>query len=564
MPAVVAAIGLFASGIGIYSFYSGQDDPIERQFEIDQIRNDLANLQTDLETLIVNQNLASALGDADSALDALRSYAASEDATERAAFALEARNKATDALNDVISQVDSARQTATVESLAYSHGALQYAMLVRQTVANTVEDGPLGGAGVHLRVKEAAQLLYDQNNGDDLYSEFPRAISERIEVSDIDVNFIGTKIEAVVASSISGSSETVEVTRKTLFTDTFIPIPFPESDAAFEKRANDAVDAAFDRIYAADYADLKVDTFLDIGVEANTWLAQDSINVSGLYERIGSSAPDLIDGTSRADYLTGLGGDDELWGNNGPDAISGGSGNDILRGGAIQDVLVGGLGNDFLIGNERVTDPIDGDTARFAGLASEYTVKGGSSYATVSGPDGSKDKLFNIEFLRFDDVVYALEDGSALDNAGSSEDFDVSERVALLYEAALDRDGAIDLPGLNFYIGVTENDRLSDEFLANDMMQSPEFTEKFGDANTLSNAEFLERIYLNVLDRDSDAEGRQFYLDLLDDGVITKALALADIAISPENAQGSTQTLMTLYENSDGEWRFVSDGMEMA
>jgi hypothetical protein len=97
------------------------------------------------------------------------------------------------------------------------------------------------------------------------------------------------------------------------------------------------------------------------------------------------------------------------------------------------------------------------------------------------------------------------------------------------------------------------------------MMNSPEFETNFGDPNTLSNEAFLERIYLNVLDRESDAAGRQFYLDLLDDGIITKAVALADIATSPENTQGSAEVLMSLFESSDGAWRFITDdGMTVA
>ena len=95
-------------------------------------------------------------------------------------------------------------------------------------------------------------------------------------------------------------------------------------------------------------------------------------------------------------------------------------------------------------------------------------------------------------------------------------------------------------------------------------MTSPEFTAKFGDVNGMTNDAFLEQIYLNVLDRASDGDGKAFYLGLLDSGTITRALALADIATSPENAQGSAEILMGLYENSAGEWSFVADTMGVA
>lgn len=563
MPGPAAAVGLYAAGLGIYSFFSGASDDVEREFEMSQIRSDLANLQS-LSTAVVNQNIAQSLGSADTALDQLDIYAASEDAETRRDAATNAILQSQNALNEIVSQANSAKSSASVESLAYMMGALQYAILTQQTVANTVQDGPLGGAGLLQSIKVAAQLMYDGVGGDDIYSEFPRAISSRIEADGLDVNFFGTRVTVDINSSFSGRSETVEVTRQSGFRDTFPFLPYVEGDASFENRANAAADSAFQRIYNADYNEARVSTYLAMAVEMNTWLALDAINVPGLYERIGTSGNDIEEGTNRADYFSGLAGDDTLSGGNGPDALNGGSGNDVLRGGPLQDVLTGGPGNDIIIGNETIRDAVDGDVARFAGLQSDYSVQGGSTYAIVTGPDGSRDKLFNIEFLRFDDVYIPLPEGSFLDKAGAPEDFQVSERVALLYEAALDRNGEIDLPGLNFYIGVTERDNLSDEFLAADLMTSPEFTDKFGDATTLSNEEFLERIYLNVLDRESDPAGQQFYLDLLNDQTISKALALADIAVSPENTQGSTEILMRLYESSEGAWSFFNDGMEIA
>ena len=305
---------------------------------------------------------------------------------------------------------------------------------------------------------------------------------------------------------------------------------------------------------------------MEIGEAANQYLALDAIDATDFYEKRGSGDADNLVGTRKADFLYGLQGDDILWGSRdglleddpgGPDALSGGSGNDILRGGGANDVLRGGPGNDIIIAGDAIGDMGTQDTARFEGLSSEYQIIGGQTYSIVTGSDGSRDKVFGVQYLRFDNEVIELGEGSALDGAGDPEGFVVAERVALLYEAALNRDGDIDLPGLNFYIGVTETNNLSDEFLAQDLMTSPEFTANFGNANTLSNSDFLEQIYLNVLDRPSDAAGRQFYLDLLNEGTISKALALADIAISPENTTESRDILMGLYENSAGDWSFI-------
>lgn len=255
--------------------------------------------------------------------------------------------------------------------------------------------------------------------------------------------------------------------------------------------------------------------------------------------------------------ITGTSGNDLLTGTAADDVISGGAGNDVIFGGLGRDEISGDGGNNVLIAESAIGIQGSGDIARFSGTAAEHKVVGGTEYAIVTDNTGERDKLFGFQFLRFDDGLVELPGGSALDGAGDPQDFIIAERVALLYEAALNRDGNIDLPGLNFYIDVTERDGLSDEFLAQDLMTSPEFTASFGDANTLTNADFLEQIYLNVLDRASDAAGRQFYLDLLDAGTITKALALADIAVSPENTTESTAVLMGLYESADGDWDFL-------
>lgn len=286
-----------------------------------------------------------------------------------------------------------------------------------------------------------------------------------------------------------------------------------------------------------------------------------------IYEvNVASSSLRLIDlptdsgsqtGTTGNDVLNGGIGDDVLSGLAGNDTISGGSGNDLIIGGAGTDEIRGDGGNDVLIADTTIDRTGTNDIARYDGNASQYQVVGGRDYAVVTDVNGVRDKLFGFQFLQFDDGLVTLQSGSALDGAGDPADFVIAERVALLYEAALNRDGNIDLPGLNFYIDVTERDNLTDEFLAQDLMTSPEFTASFGDANTLSNSDFLEQIYLNVLDRASDAAGRQFYLDLLNDGTISKALALADIAVSPENTVESVDVLRGLYEETEGDWAFL-------
>ncbi|MFK7836438.1 MAG: DUF4214 domain-containing protein [Sulfitobacter sp.] len=322
----------------------------------------------------------------------------------------------------------------------------------------------------------------------------------------------------------------------------------------------------FDKMQEIDIYDFNASAFRERFDSSNLVPHLEIMPGTIVEEFIGSAGTDRVTGDARAqnvyagggsDEVHGAGGDDWLFGQAGDDALYGGTGTDVLTGGSGRDTLSGQEGNDVLIGSDTNEMAGSGDHAIFAGARSTWTITGGQDYAVVQGANGERDKLFGIETLIFDDQTVTLGAGSALDGAGAPDDFITAERVALLYEAALNRDGAIDLPGLNFYIGATERDGLSDVFLAEDLMRSDEFANNFGDPDVLSNADFLERIYLNVLDRASDAAGRQFYLDLLEAGTISKAVALADIAISPENTVESIGVLTALYQSGAGEWSFL-------
>jgi hypothetical protein len=548
--------------LSIKSYFSERRDTEQRTADLMEIRSGLGALQR-LDNGLLNARIPELIPNLDTALSLLEQYAAESDAGQRQTLAEGAIAEADTALEGIRVALLVERNVSSAESLAYGFGALHYAILVRQSVADTVQDGPYGAPGLLASLTSAGRLLYNGSGENDVYSSLLTAIARQIEV----VNIQGTSAESVVSfnivSEFGGVGLSIEVQRLG-----------GESDAEFEERIAAVTVQQLEVVFEEEMENIRAEFIENVGVQLTQFLSSSGAAVPGFHERIGSEAADVVDGTGLADYFSGLGGDDLYNGGAGPDAVNGGAGNDILRGGAFQDVLVGGAGNDVIFGNTTRADTADGDVARFSGLASEHTILGGTDYAVVIGPDGSRDKVFDVSYLRFDDGDITLQAGNALATGTvpfdtlNKTNFDTGERVALLYEAALNRNGAIDLPGLNFYIDVTERDNLSDEFLAADLMTSPEFTANFGDANTLSNQAFLEQIYLNVLDRPSDAAGLEFYLGLLNDGTISKALALADIAVSPENTNGSAEILQSLYETTAPEidagtglaidWSFVS------
>ncbi len=70
--------------------------------------------------------------------------------------------------------------------------------------------------------------------------------------------------------------------------------------------------------------------------------------------------------------------------------------------------------------------------------------------------------------------------------------------------------------------------------VAESFISSDEFTERHGAAN-LSDEEYVESLYTNILDRQPDLEGKKYWLGQLSSGLETRAEALLGFAESDEN-----------------------------
>ncbi|MEM9146929.1 MAG: DUF4214 domain-containing protein [Pseudomonadota bacterium] len=219
------------------------------------------------------------------------------------------------------------------------------------------------------------------------------------------------------------------------------------------------------------------------------------------------------------------------------------------------DTLNGGLGDDRLEGrggNDRINGGDGTDSAVFSGAAALYTIAESGEVTTVSGPDGV-DQLTGIERLIFADQTLEL--------AASALSPEEARTVAYLYEAGLNRDGAIDLLGLNFWIDQREGG-LSERQLARAFLESSEFEAAFGEAFDtsdpayLSNTALVEQLYRNVLNREGETAGIDFWTSLVSQPGFTRADLLLAFAESPENVAGSP-FVETLEETAPGEWAFA-------
>ena len=205
--------------------------------------------------------------------------------------------------------------------------------------------------------------------------------------------------------------------------------------------------------------------------------------------------------------IAGTTGPDNLAGTNQSDSISALAGNDAINARLGDDFVDGGAGD---------------DAALFAGVRKSYTFAGGPGpRATVSGQEGS-DTYNNVEHFRFID-------GEIVTTANST-----AGQVYRVYGATLDR--APDPAGLRFW-----TDQLDAGVPLQQMVSgftgSPEFSSKYG--ASLSNLEFVNLLYLNVLDRPGDGAGTQFWVNGLNAGSANRSQVVLGFSESTENIDKS-------------------------
>ena len=122
--------------------------------------------------------------------------------------------------------------------------------------------------------------------------------------------------------------------------------------------------------------------------------------------------------------------------------------------------------------------------------------------------------------------------------------------VARLYQAGLGRQP--DTGGLNYWIDAYEAGMSKFE-IADSFMESREFVTVFGDDLYMSDEDFVDLLYINVLGRFGEETGVEYWTDALGNGVSRPDL-LTVFADSEENIAG-TQYLQNMTEY-DGYWYY--------
>lgn len=198
--------------------------------------------------------------------------------------------------------------------------------------------------------------------------------------------------------------------------------------------------------------------------------------------------------------------------------ITGTSGNDVLNPGTGNNAVDGGAGI---------------DTAVYAGSRSNFTVQQADWGFDIfdNGGANGQDSLINLERIKFDDGSVAIDETSA--------------QLYRLYSAAFGRpsDAVADPVGMGYWIDRMDSGAdlrtVSLEFMVGgDGKGQAEFDKMYGTSPT--DTQFVTQLYHNVLRRDPDAKGFDFWMSALLNAPEANKLALRaqlliDFSDSPEN-----------------------------
>jgi serralysin len=195
-------------------------------------------------------------------------------------------------------------------------------------------------------------------------------------------------------------------------------------------------------------------------------------------------------------------------------------GNDILLGGTGNDVFIPGLGKNTVRGGEGA------DTLILDLLLSDLKITGSTTGTLTISYAGGSLEATGVEFLAVRDGIYSL--------IGPLEELaerQFSQEIMLLYRAGLGRD--IDSGGLEYWANALENGNAMDQ-MALSLIDSAEFSQRFGAPQDMGDADFVAVLYQNVLGRNAAAPEVDYWHGQMEQGAERAQILLA-FAQSDEN-----------------------------
>lgn len=236
-----------------------------------------------------------------------------------------------------------------------------------------------------------------------------------------------------------------------------------------------------------------------------------------------------------------LSGDDDLFMSNYDDVIRGFDGNDLIVGNAGNDRLYGDAGDDDIFGGAG-NDYIDGgagvDYAYYDSQASSYRITKTSGSLTVqdiSGGAEGTDTLVSIEKLVFSDLSL----NAQTKQAAATVDKAIVDRIAELYVAFFNR--VPDGDGMEYWITQYKSGKTIEQIADSFYSAGVQFSELTGFSATMSNADFVNTVYKNVLGRSdgADADGLAYWTNSLATGSETRGSLVSTILDSAHTFKGN-------------------------
>lgn len=328
---------------------------------------------------------------------------------------------------------------------------------------------------------------------------------------------------------------------------------------------------------------LQIDKDLDIDLRPGTWsdtyggfelkdsgqrdpnlFLHESTTIHEIHTGAGN---DVITGNKADNVIYSYGGDDVVSASDGDDTVNAGSGNDIVTMGRGNDTYIGHSGNDQLNGGGGF-DTADFQEASLAAYRFSFQNNGDVNATNILTADTLS--LKQIENLRFEGVDFdttKLSDTlielsetliidkdiasyrSSIDNV--NDDADISPLEAQLYRTYIGAVGrAPDLEGFEWWMEQLQAGSLDLNETANRFIDSLEFVSlaDIDQNNDVSNTEFLDHMYQNVLGREPDIDGYDYWLGRLDEG---------DTHPETFNEMAQSEEFVMLTANTVSEWLFV-------
>lgn len=266
---------------------------------------------------------------------------------------------------------------------------------------------------------------------------------------------------------------------------------------------------------------------------------------------LGTDSGEVISGNDSPQTIYGFGGDDLITKSYAfikNDLIYGGDGNDTIQSGGGIDTVFGGDGDDeiWIIGKggrflgEAGADEFVFDLSEALKLQDgNFYVDGGAGLDTAklafSSYSSSVNRGENLAVnLSRGSVQLTLVDVERLESGSDGLAFDVQAAAGQayrIYRAAFDR--TPDGRGLGYWIKQIDGGMALEE-AAKRFIESPEFRSLYGQNPT--NAEFLTKVYSNVLDRNPDQAGLDWWVnEMTNNPAKTWQKVLADFSESTEN-----------------------------